>query len=161
MGIWTVLTREAPGDTIEAAAGRVEFVREKFSWATLFLAPLVLARFRLWLPLAAYVAVAVLLQLAEAFAGLSPAVTDVVMTGFHVLLAFELPALRLRKLARRGYAEAGVVTARNRDEAEIRFFAGWGGPRVPAALPPIRPAGLAPAGLAGGQPGVIGAFSGV
>ena len=161
MGIWTVLTREEPGDTIEAAAGRVAFVREKFSWATLFLAPLVLARFRLWLPLAAYVAVAVLLQLAEAFAGLSPAVTDVVMIGFHILLAFELPALRLRKLARKGFAEAAVVAGRDRDEAEIRFFSGWSGPRVPAALPPIRRAGLSAAALPSGQPGVIGAFPGV
>ena len=161
MGIWTVLTREEPGDTLEVAAGRVAFVREKFSWATLFFAPLVLARFRLWLPLASYVAVAVLLQLAEAFAGLSPAVTDVVMIGFHVLLAFELPALRLRKLARKGYSEAGVVTGRDRDEAEIRFFSGWSGPRVAAALPPIRPTGPVATGFAGGQPGVIGAFTGV
>ena len=104
---------------------------------------------------------AVLLQLAEAFAGLSPAVTDVVMIGFHVLLAFELPALRLRKLARKGYSEAGVVTGRDRDEAEIRFFSGWSGPRVAAALPPIRPTGPVATGFAGGQPGVIGAFTGV
>lgn len=161
MGIWTVLTREEPGDTPEAAAGRVEFVREKFSFATLVFAPLVLLRFRLWLPLAAYVAVAAVLQLAEAFAGLSSGVTDVVMIGFNVLLAFELPALRLRKLARKGYSEAGIVTGRDRDEAEIRFFSGWSGPRAPAALPPIRNSGLAAAGFGGGQPGVIGAFTGV
>ncbi|MDI4655481.1 DUF2628 domain-containing protein [Xanthobacter autotrophicus] len=163
MAIWTVLSRTEPGDTAEAVAGRTVFVREKFSWATLFFAPFVLARFRLWLPLAAYVAVVVVLQLAEHFAGLAQAVTDVVMAGFHLLLAFELPALRLRKLARQGYEEAAVVIARDRDEAEQRFFADWVGarpaPPVRADLPAIRPM-VPPAAFAGGQAGVIGAFPG-
>lgn len=162
MGIWTVLSRTEPGDTAEAVAGRTVFVREKFSWATLFFAPFVLARFRLWLPLAAYVAVVVALQLTAHFAGLAQAVTDVVMAGFHLLLAFELPALRQRKLARQGYEEAGVVIAPNRDEAEQRFFADWvaarPAPLARADLPAIHP--MAPPAFAGGQAGVIGAFPG-
>lgn len=162
MGIWTVLSRTEPGDSAEAVAARTVFVREKFSWATLVFAPLVLVRYRLWLALAAYVAVAVLLQLAIHFAGLAQAVADVVMVGFHVLLAFELPALRQRKLARRGFEEAAVVIAPNRDEAEHRFFGTWveTRPAAPARadLPAIRP--MAPAALVGGQAGVIGAFPG-
>ncbi|MCG5234731.1 DUF2628 domain-containing protein [Xanthobacter oligotrophicus] len=162
MGIWTVLSRTEPGDTAEAMAGRTVFVREKFSWATLFFAPFVLARFRLWLPLAAYVAVVVVLQLTAHFAGVAQAVTDVVMAGFHLLLAFELPALRQRKLARQGYEEAGVVIAPNRDEAEQRFFADWAGtrpaPLARADLPAIRP--MATPAFPGGQSGVIGAFPG-
>ena len=42
MASWTVLTRAVPGDTAEQAAGRTVFVREKFSWVTLFFAPIVL-----------------------------------------------------------------------------------------------------------------------
>ncbi|MDI4664227.1 DUF2628 domain-containing protein [Xanthobacter autotrophicus] len=162
MGIWTVLTKHVPGETAEAAAARTVFVREKFSWATLFLAPFVLARFRLWLPLIAYVAVVVLLQLAESFGGLARPVGDVVMAGFHILLAFELPALRQRKLARQGFEEAAVVIAHDREEAEHRFFAEWTGarpaPLARADLPAIRP--MAPPAFAGGQSGVIGAFPG-
>lgn len=156
MGIWTVLTREVPGDTVAAAAARTVFVREKFSWMTLFFAPLVLLRFRLWLVLAAYVAVTVLLGLAETYGGLADAVGSVVMAGFHLLLAFELPALRQRKLARQGYQEAAVLVAHDREEAELRFFEAWSGPHVASTLPPIRPAG----GFGLRQPGVIGAFPG-
>ncbi|QRG07811.1 DUF2628 domain-containing protein [Xanthobacter dioxanivorans] len=156
MGIWTVLTRDVPGDTTAAAAGRAVFVREKFSWMTLFFAPIVLLRFRLWLALAAYVAVAVILRLTQTYGGLADAVSSVVMVGFHLLLAFELPALRQRKLARLGYEEAAVLVARDRGEAEQRFFAGWSGPRVAAPLPQIRPA----TGPGVPQSGVIGAFPG-
>lgn len=160
MASWTVLTRAVPGDTAEHAAGRTVFVREKFSWVTLFFAPIVLLRFRLWLVFAAYVAVAVALGLAEVYGGLPDAVGNVVMIGFNVLLALELPRLRQRKLERLGYEEAAVVVASDRDEAEHRFFAGWEGlypaPRAAAALPAIRPSFPAP----GGSSGVIGAFPG-
>ena len=71
MASWTVLTRTVAGDTAEQAAGRTVFVREKFSWVTLFFAPIVLLRFRLWLVFAAYVAVAVLVSLAEIWGGLA------------------------------------------------------------------------------------------
>lgn len=160
MASWTVLTRAVPGDTAEHAAGRTVFVREKFSWVTLFFAPIVLLRFRLWLVFAAYVAVAVTLGLAEVYGGLPDPVGNVVMIGFNVLLALELPRLRQRKLERLGYEEAAVVVASDRDEAEHRFFAGWEGlypaPRAAAALPAIRPSFPAP----GGSSGVIGAFPG-
>lgn len=158
MGIWTVLTREVPGDTPAEAAARIELVREKFSWATLVFAPLVLLRFRLWWALAAYVAVALLLGAAVAFAGLAEEVQDIVMAGFHLLLAFELPGLRRRRLERRGYVEAGVVSAEDRESAEHRFFSHWSPPLKAAAIPPIRPAFSG--GLPGAAPGVIGAFPG-
>lgn len=160
MASWTVLTHTVPGDTAEQAAGRAVFVREKFSWLTLFFAPLVLLRFRLWLVFAAYVAVAILLGLAQAWNGIAEPVGDAVMIGFHVLLALELPRLRQRKLERLGYEEAAVVVAVDRDEAEHRFFAEWNGLFPPskagAALPVIRPSFPAP----GGTSGVIGAFPG-
>ncbi|WP_051356587.1 DUF2628 domain-containing protein [Azorhizobium doebereinerae] len=125
MASWTVLTRDVAGDTPVRAAERVVFVRERFSWAALFFAPLVLLRYRLWLVFAAYVAVAVILAVAEHRFGLDDMVTGAVSLGFHVLVALELPALRIRKLRWRGYEEAGVVVARDEMEAEWRFFADW------------------------------------
>ncbi|MFS8036000.1 DUF2628 domain-containing protein [Xanthobacter sp. AM11] len=155
MGIWTVMTREHPGDTAAEAAGHAVFVREKFSWVTLLFAPLVLLRFRLWLVFAAYVAVAALLLAAVEYGGLPDVVPDIVMAGFHLLLAFELPGLRLRKLARLGYGEVGVVMAEGRAEAEHRFFSHWSGPRPAPSIPPFR------TGMPMGAPsGVIGAFPG-
>lgn len=159
MATFTVLTRTAPGDTAAAAASRTQFVREKFSWATLLFAPLVLLRFRLWLAFAAYLAVAVLIGLAEYYGGLHDMAGNVVMAGFNLLLAFELPRLRQRKLERLGYQEAGVVVAVDREDAEHRFFSAWDDlfppPRSASALPVIRPATPGPVGG-----GVIGAFPG-
>ncbi len=160
MASWTVLTRSVPGDTAEQAAGRTVFVREKFSWVTLFFAPIVLLRFRLWLVFAAYVAVMVIMGLAEVWAGIADGVGNAVMIGFHFLLALELPHLRQRKLERLGYEETAVVVAADRDEAEHRFFGEWDGlfpaPRAASALPAIRPSFPVP----GGTSGVIGAFPG-
>lgn len=119
-----------------------------------------LLRFRLWLVLAAYVAVAVLLGLAEVYGGLADPVGNAVMIGVNVLLALELPRLRQRKLERLGYHEAAVVMAADREEAEQRFFAEWDAlfpvPRGASALPAIRSSAAAP----GGSSGVIGAFPG-
>ncbi|MEP9355058.1 DUF2628 domain-containing protein [Xanthobacter sp. KR7-65] len=160
MATYTVLTRNAPGDTAEAAAGRTVFVREKFSWATLLFAPFVLLRFRLWLAFAAYVAVVVLLGVSEYFGGMHDLVGNVVLAGFHILLAFELPRLRQRKLERLGYEEAGIVIAADREDAEHRFFSAWEGlypaPRSAGALPAIRAGGGGPTA----PTGVIGAFPG-
>lgn len=157
MATWSVLSRVEPGESAEAAAERVAFVREKFSVAALFLAPIVLLRFRLWLPFLAYVAVAALLGFVTAKAGISGAVAFVVMAGFHVLLGFELPSLRVRKLAHRGYAEEGVVVARDRAEAERRFFDAWTA-RLPERPRPAAFAPSEPPRHAG--PGIIGSFPG-
>ena len=158
MATWSVLSRVAPGDTAEAAAERVVFVREKFSWAALFLAPLVLLRYRLWLVFAAYVAVAALLGFLTVQAGVAGAVGVAVMAGFHLLLGFELPALRVRKLAHRGFAEEGVVVANDLAEAERRFFGAWTASRPERP----RPAGFAPppAPAASGDAPIIGGFPG-
>ncbi|WP_454914655.1 DUF2628 domain-containing protein [Xanthobacter sediminis] len=161
MATYTVFSRTRPGDTAAAAEGRVVFVREAFSWLALLFAPLVLLYHRLWLVLLAYVAVSVLMGIALSLGGAPQASIEVVMAGFNLLIAFELPSLRGRKLARLGYEEEGVVIASRRDIAEQRFFAAWA-PRRPAppeALAP-RPArgAVAPAGMAG--PSVIGAFPG-
>lgn len=159
MATWSVLTRALPGDTGTDAAERVAFVREKFSWAALFLAPLVLLRYRLWLAFAAYVAASLVIGIAVARADLPDAIGTVVMAGFNLLLAFELPALRVRKLTAKGYAEEGVVIAEDREEAEQRFFAHWTARQPePLVRPVARP--LAPAGAMPAAAGVIGSFPG-
>lgn len=161
MATFTVFSRTRPGDIAAAAEGRVVFVREAFSWLALLFGPLVLLYHRLWLVLAAYVAVAVLVGLALSLGGAPQASIEVVMIGFNLLIAFELPALRARKLVRLGYEEEGVVIAPKRDVAEQRFFSAWT-PRRPSppdtlAPRPVR-SPVAPAAPAG--PSVIGAFPG-
>lgn len=122
MTTYTVLSPRAADLLDETAAERAVFVPERFSWATLLLTPLVLLRFRLWLALLAYVAVAVLMQVTVQMLHVPEMVAVVVMAGFSLLLAFELPRLRAAKLLRKGSLDRGVVIARNRTEAERRYF---------------------------------------
>ncbi|MFG1296942.1 DUF2628 domain-containing protein [Xanthobacter variabilis] len=161
MATFSVFSRTRPADTAAAPEGRVVFVREAFSWLAFLFAPLVLIYNRLWLVLAAYVAVSVLVGLALQASGVPNASVEVVMIGFNLLVALELPALRARKLVRQGYVEEGAVIAPNRDIAEQRFFSTWT-PRRPAAPEALAPrrerAPMAPAGVHG--PSVIGAFPG-
>lgn len=159
MATFTVFSRTRPQDTAAAAEGRVVFVREAFSWLALLFAPLVLLYHRLWLVLLAYVAVSILLAVAHAAGGAPEASVEVVMIGFNLLVAFELPALRARKLARLGYVEEGVVIAPRRDLAEQRFFAAWT-PRRPVPPETLAPRPAAAAPLVAPGPSVIGAFPG-
>ncbi len=154
MASWTVLTKDVAGDTPLRAAERVVFVRERFSWLALFFAPLVLLRYRLWLALLGYVAASVLLAVAELRFGLPDPVSTVVEIGLHVLIALELPSLRIAKLRWRGFEEAGTLVARDQMEAELRFFAqGW--PMAGHAPAPPHPRAPRASGAA---PYVIGSF---
>ncbi len=155
MASWTVLTKDVAGDTPLRAAERVVFVREAFSWMALIFAPLVLLRHRLWLAFIAYLVVSVLLAVAGLRFGLPDAVSTAVEVGIHVLIALELPSLRIAKLRWRGFEEAGSLVARDQMEAELRFFAqGW-----PLAVPtPAQPRRSQAPRAAGASPTVIGSF---
>lgn len=161
MAIWNVLTKELAGETEMGRAERVAFVRER-PFVLAFLSPfLALLRFRLWLALVAYLVVsAVIAGLGEWLKVLIVAQMALHL-GVNLLVALELSALRVWKLRRSGYLEAGVVAAPTREEAERRFFAHYDpAPRhdLPSARPPVdrppfaRPAGAVPA------MGVIGSF---
>ncbi|WP_341989616.1 DUF2628 domain-containing protein [Azorhizobium sp. AG788] len=156
MASWTVLTKDVAGDTPLRAAERVVFVREAFSWMALIFAPLVLLRYRLWLAFIGYLVVSVLLAVAGLRFGLPDTVSTAVEVGIHMLIALELPSLRIAKLRWRGFEEAGSLVARDQMEAELRFFAqGW--PlAAPAPARSQRP--QTPRSTAGGAPTVIGSF---
>lgn len=93
-------------------------VREGFSWlAFLFGLPWLLWH-RLWLAALLYVV------LALAIAALLPGGPGFVAgLALQVLLGAHANDLRRRRLARRGYVEAGVVAARNIDGAIARLLA--------------------------------------
>jgi Protein of unknown function (DUF2628) len=153
----TYLVFEPPGGarTLEAAE-RVVFLREKFSWPALFLTPIWLLWSRLWLGFLGWVV------LTAAIAGGMTALGLKEWAGFiaaaipSLIAGFEATALKRHKLMRRGFREAAVMVADDRDSAERRFFAAWiadaGKAReetpplsmAPAALPPSGVIGLFP-----------------
>ena len=155
MAIWNVLTKDRADETEMARAERVVFVRER-PFVLVFLFTLfALLRFRLWLATLAYLIISGGLTALGDHLGILPAAQVAAHLGVNLLFALELSAMRVWKLRRQGYLEAGVVAAPNREEAERRFFA-----LEERALPPARPAPARPAAPTGQRApmGVIGSF---
>lgn len=143
MAVWTVFQPDEAKGAGRASAAHwadgVVFVRERMSWSALLFAPLVLLRHRLWLAFAVYVLLQALIVFALVWLDLGDGEALLVFLP-NLLVALELPALRRRKLAARGYDELGAVVAPDFEAAERRFFEGWltaGAPEpAPSATPP-------------------------
>ncbi len=97
---------------------RARLVKEGFSWPAFFFGPAWLAWQRMWRELAVLAGVLVLLSLARHF---SPQAGGWLSLLIALLLGFEGNGLYARALARRGYAEKGLIAAHGRDEAELRL----------------------------------------
>ncbi|MCJ8144444.1 DUF2628 domain-containing protein [Ancylobacter sp. A5.8] len=128
MAVWTVFVPDEGDNALVGAqwAEQVVLVREKFSWLALLFAPLVLLRHRLWLAVLGYVAFQGGLAFAIHQLQLGDA-GDVLYAFAHLVVAFELPALRRAKLTAHGYEEVGALIAPTLDAAEQRFFDGQAG----------------------------------
>lgn len=106
-----------------AALERARFIPQRFSWPAFLFTPVWLAYHRLWLALVAWVAFAAAFVLL-----LAPSLTVVASTAFSILakllVGFEGAHLRTAKGARAAVV-SDVVEARDRDEAEARFYHSW------------------------------------
>jgi hypothetical protein len=107
-----------------------------------------------------YIVVAAALHVALAALGASGGTRTAVSVLLAILVGLEAHSLRRWTFSRRGWRNAGIVVADDREHAERRFFDAWTGqltrqsPRAPSAPPPI-PAAAATRGGAGD---VIGVF---
>ncbi len=104
---------------------RFAFVRDGFSGWAFVLAPLWMLLHRMWLVFAVYVVGAAGLEtLVRMFGGSASAVA---LIGLLISLAIGLEAGSLRRftLSRRGWKQIGVVSGRDREQAERRFFDAW------------------------------------
>lgn len=136
MAIWNVMIPGKPGETDAHRAEHAVLVRER-PFVLAFLFPAVaLLRFRLWLAFVGYLIVAGIIAVLDA--AIDPPVVAEVAAGLalNLLVCLELSTLRLHKLRRLGYREAGVVSAPSRDEAVRRFFADFTFESLPEVVPP-------------------------
>lgn len=117
------------------------FVRDGFSWAALVFGPLWLAWHRAWLAAAIALAVMVMLNAAGLHFGIERG-ASLLSTLVSLYVGLEGSAIRLAALRRRGFADAGVVQADHRDDAELRFAVGIADAEI------VRPRPLPPAHLA-------------
>ncbi len=138
---------------------RFVFVRDGFHFWAFLLTPLWMIWRRLWLVLALYVLVLIVLQIALRLTGATPTVHTVVGLLFSLLIGFEAATLRRWTLNRRRWSQLGVVSAPDREAAERRFFDSW---LRQAAWEAVRdsppPASPPPAGSAPASSDIVGLF---
>jgi hypothetical protein len=154
MPVYTVHEPVRRTDDAIAHTARFVFVRDGFHFWAFLLTPLWMLRHRMVLEFIAWV-----LILAGAFYalrrfGIGGSAAFWVYFLISLLIGIEASTLRRWKLARRKFANLGVVVADDLEAAERRFFDGWvadAEPRVvtrapppPPAMPPRSPFGPVP-----------------
>jgi hypothetical protein len=152
----------APADPM-ARADATQFVKEGIAWWALVFPVLWLLYHRLWIVLAGFLGILVLIEVGAALAGLGEAAAGWVTIVISLVFALEANNLRRWTLTRRGFVMAGSVSGHDLTECELRYFSQW--PDAPT--PPAGGAGTskspsAPAGAKtstqGGEDEVIGLF---
>jgi hypothetical protein len=145
MSVFTV--HEPPARASEAFASpeRFAFVRDGFSFWAFLITPIWMLWHRLWLVLVIYLALSGLLHAGLWAAGAPGGVRVFVSLLLALLVGVEAGSLRRWTLGRRRWRELGVVVARDRDEAERRFFDAWDAPALTRSATPassqVPPAG--------------------
>jgi hypothetical protein len=124
MSVYTVHQAPTRADTASAAE-RFVFVRDSFSWWAFLVAPLWMLRHRLWLVLLGYVVVTGAIEFALVRFGASG--TAIALVGLLISLLVGLEASTLRRLAlrRRGWSNVAVISGKDLEDAERRFFDAW------------------------------------
>jgi len=156
MRLWTVHEPRNPASAVERADKTI-FVKDGFSWpGLLFSLPWLLIQ-RLWLGTLIYLVISIAAVLAGIFLPLTEGAGFVLAVLGNVYVALEGNDLRRRKLARRGFVQAGSVVAKTRAEAEHIFFSERGAPDV-APVPPKPSRPPASAASHGESNDVLGLF---
>jgi hypothetical protein len=125
-------------DDALAHTSRFVFVRDGFHFWAFLLAPLWMLRHRLWLELIACLLLVGAVSFALRRLGIEGAGVWIALL-IALLVGMEASSLRRWKLARRGFANRGVVVGDDIEDAERRFFGGWVAAERPVAPPPSAP----------------------
>jgi len=113
-----------PADRVDRAE-RLVFIRDGYSWSAAIFAPLWLLAHRLWWPLLGYILLIGGLEFAARAWPAGAGQLGLLVAALHLIIGFEANTLRRWDLDRRGWQNLGVVTGRNGEESERRFFDIW------------------------------------
>jgi len=139
MKLYSVHYRHEDASSLSGLAEKAVLVKEGFSWPALIFGPLWLAWRGMWLVLAFYVALVLVVAAIARLVGLPDGAVTIITTVINLLLALEGNDLLRWTLERRRYHERGVVLGNNLAEAEERFFAGRITGRKPLPESPVAP----------------------
>ena len=98
------------------------FLREGFSWGAFLFSVLWALWYRLWLAAFLVFAASAALGVASDLLRLDPLTQAALGFALALVIGWEANDWRRRALERRGYVMAAVITAKDRLEAEQRFF---------------------------------------
>ncbi len=102
----------------------VIFLKEGFSWPALWIPFVWLLYHRMWLLVAAYFGVSVVVALLGQWLGSDGAPAAIIGLGSGLLVACEANGLRRWHLSRSGYRQVATIAAKNLPQAEARYFSG-------------------------------------
>lgn len=147
-------------------AERAIFIRDGLAWWALFFPFIWLIWHRLWIALAIFVSLSVVIAVAGETLPHGGSIALVLGLVVNFVVAFEGNEMRRWKLSRYSYEVAGIVSGRNIAEAELRFFDETAGtpvspsdrPGLRASEAPAAPRRPAPTGFAPDDTDVIGLF---
>ena len=124
MAVYTVHQGPTRADTASVAE-RFVFVRDSFSWWAFLLAPLWMLRHRMWLVLLGYVVISGAIEAALVRFGASRAAIALVGLLISLLVGLEASTLRRFTLRRRGWSNVAIISGKDLEDAERRFFDAW------------------------------------
>jgi hypothetical protein len=145
MPVYTVHAPASVAASPSASADRFVFVRDGFHGWAFFAGPFWLIFQRLWLALAGYLALNVVLTLVLSGLHTGSGTRFAVLLLIALLLGLEAATLRRWTLARRGFRQLDVVVADDEDAAERRFFDRWSAKPQDIYQPPVERGGPPPA----------------
>jgi hypothetical protein len=119
-----------------AHAERFKFVRDGFSWLAFLFAPFWMLFNRLWLAFVCYLVVMAAIAVGATMLGIAAGAVTLASLVLALLIGFEAPTLRRRKLLWWRWRDRGVVVADRRDSAEQRFFDRWAADARAAVIAP-------------------------
>lgn len=115
---------QSPPDRIDRAQS-LAFIKDGFSvWAAAF-TPFWMMAHKLWLALAIYVAVAVLVEVGLWALGIGQQPAAIILGALHLIVGYEADTIRRWTLDRRGWRMIASVNGRNAEDCERRFFETW------------------------------------
>lgn len=138
MTVYSVYEPGAEAPDLAVRADRLAFVKEGFSWPAFFVPALWLIYQRMWIELILFLVAFGALQWVFGLGTQAQELFGWVGLAIVVLFAFEANDLRTAALERRGYRLAGVVSGRDRADAELSFFRAWLPQQAKAARAPER-----------------------
>lgn len=112
---------EAPIDAADRAE-RLVFVEDGFNWFAFLLAPVWMLVHRLWLPLLAYLVVAVAMGFVLGLIGIGPVWAFLASLALNLAVAFEADSIERWTLARKGWRIVGTVNGATTRDCERRYF---------------------------------------